>query len=81
MNLFAYNFCYEVIERVWDLLFIKGHKFLFRVSLAIFHLMQRELLACQTMMQITKKLEEAPLLFQDPDLILQVTMLYKVTAK
>ena len=39
--LFSYNFSYEVISKIWDLFFLKGHKILFRVSLAILHIMRK----------------------------------------
>ena len=38
--LFAYNFSFHVIARIWDLFFLKGSKILFRVSLAILHMMK-----------------------------------------
>lgn len=45
-TLFSYSFNFEVLQRLWDLFFIKGNKILFRISLAIFHLMEEELLEC-----------------------------------
>ena len=45
-TLFSYSFNFDVMCRLWDLFFIKGNKILFRISLAIFHLMQDELLEC-----------------------------------
>jgi len=38
--LFAYNFNLDVVVQLWDLFFLKGQKVLFRISLAIFHMMQ-----------------------------------------
>lgn len=38
--LFAYNFNFELVARIWDLIFIIGPKFLFRITLAIFHLLE-----------------------------------------
>ncbi len=43
-TLFSYSFNFDVLQRLWDLFFIKGSKILFRISLAIFHLMEDELL-------------------------------------
>ena len=37
--LFSYNFNNEVLIRLWDVLFFKGDKILFRVALAIFYLL------------------------------------------
>jgi hypothetical protein len=42
--LFSYNFNYDIVLRLWDMFFIKGDKILFRISLAIFHLLQARLL-------------------------------------
>ena len=56
-TLFTYNFNFHVLQRLWDLVFIKGNKILFRISLAIFHLMEEELLECHGIMQINKKME------------------------
>ena len=38
---FSYNFSFEVIARIWDLFFLKGIKIIFRVSLAIIHIMKK----------------------------------------
>jgi len=56
-TIFSYNFNFEVLQRLWDLVFIKGNKILFRISLAIFHLMEEELLQCNSINQIVKKME------------------------
>ena len=37
--LFSYNFNFDVLKRLWDLFFLKGNKILFRISLAIFHIL------------------------------------------
>lgn len=42
--LFSYNFNAEIIVRLWDVFIIKGAKILFRISLAIFHLLTQSLL-------------------------------------
>ena len=44
--LFAYNFNFEVLQRLWDLIFLKGNKIMFRIALAIFHLLEQPLLRC-----------------------------------
>jgi TBC1 domain family member 10 len=46
--LFCYNFNFEVVSRLWDVYFLKGDRILFRISLAIFHLLERKLLKCQS---------------------------------
>ena len=42
--LFANNFSFLVIQRIWDLFFLKGSKILFRVSLAILHVIKPQLM-------------------------------------
>ena len=39
--LFSYNFSAEVTSRIWDLFFLKGAKILFRISLAILHIIKK----------------------------------------
>ena len=43
--------------RVWDLLFLKGSKELFRISLAVFDLLKDELLAAQEFSEVIFVLE------------------------
>ena len=71
--LFSYNFNLDVVIRLWDLIFLKGQKMLFRISLAIFHLMQNEFFECENLQQIMKKLESIPNLLYDYSLLIQVT--------
>ena len=61
--------------RLWDFLFIKGSKFLFRVSLAIFHLMEEDLLKCEHFGEIMKMMESTSVVLQDTELILQLVEL------
>lgn len=58
--------------RVWDLLFIKGNKLLFRISLAIFHLLHDELLDCDNFCAIMAIMEKTSVLLQDPEVVLQI---------
>jgi hypothetical protein len=39
--LFSYNFNFEVVQRLWDVYFLKGDRMLFRISLAIYHLLEK----------------------------------------
>lgn len=41
---FAYNFSSEVVMRLWDGFFIKGDKFMFRITLAFFDHLSPKLL-------------------------------------
>lgn len=68
--LFSYNFNLDVVVRLWDLIFLKGQKMLFRISLAIFHLMQNEFFECENLQQIMKKLESIPNLLYDYSLLI-----------
>ena len=56
-TLFSYSFNFDVLKRLWDLFFIKGSKILFRISLAIFHLMEDELLQCNGINAIVQKMD------------------------
>lgn len=79
-TLFSYSFNFDVLVRLWDLVFIKGNKILFRISLAIFHLMEDELLECHGINTIMSKMETISLYLQDPYLVLQVASMpqYKI---
>ena len=81
-TLFSYSFNFEVLQRLWDLFFIKGNKILFRISLAIFHLMEEELLECQSINAIVQKMETISKYLQDPAIVLQVASMpqYKISA-
>ena len=57
-TIFTYSFNFDVLQRLWDLFFIKGDKVMFRISLAIFHLMEEELLQCHGINAIVKKMEQ-----------------------
>ena len=44
ISLFSYNFSAEIVIKLWDTIFVKGDKMLFRIALAIFHLLQQQLM-------------------------------------
>ena len=79
-TLFSYSFNFDVLKRLWDLFFIKGSKILFRISLAIFHLMEDELLQCNGINAIVQKMDTISQYLQDPNLVLQVANMpqYKI---
>lgn len=58
--LFAYNFSFDVISRIWDLFFLKGSKILFRVSLAILHIMRPHILQQQAFDEIMRVFDTIP---------------------
>ena len=72
ITLFANSLSFDVLVRLWDLLFIKGTKILFRFTLAIIHLLEDELLHCQDIMAVRKKLDSISEYLQDPIIVLQV---------
>lgn len=44
--LFAYTFQFDSLQRLWDLIFIKGNCVLFSIGLAIFNELEPELIKC-----------------------------------
>jgi hypothetical protein len=58
--LFAYNFSFDVISRIWDLFFLKGSKILFRVSLAILHIMKPKIMRVSAFDEIMKVFDSIP---------------------
>ena len=64
--LFTYNLPEVTSLRVWDMLFIKGSKFLFRVALAVIELMRPEIMKCQDFSEIFFALERLPKTLDDP---------------
>jgi len=43
-TLFVYNFPIEVVVRLWDIFFVEGVEYLFKVALAVLTIYQEELL-------------------------------------
>lgn len=78
--LFAYNFNVEVLVRLWDVIFIKGDKMLFSISLAIFHLLAPKLMKKTDRAELVHIMESIQSLLENIHLILQVARLdqYKV---
>lgn len=70
--LFCYSFNFEVLVRLWDVFFLKGDKMLFRISLAIYHLLEKKLLRCKNMMDVKRVLDFLPAVLQDPSQLLQI---------
>ena len=79
--LFAYNFNFEVLQRLWDLIFLKGNKIMFRIALAIFHLLEQPLLKCDQISEILACMDTISSLLQDPNIVLQIANMprYKIT--
>ena len=70
ITMFAYSFNFDVLVRLWDLVLIKGSKILFRISLAIFHIMQEDLLQCDDIQKLNRKMDSISRFVQDPSLVL-----------
>ena len=64
--LFAYNFQFEVLQKMWDVIFIKGTKMLFSITLAIFDQLESKLLECQSIQEIIRIMDALPNYVNDP---------------
>ena len=80
ITMFAYSFNFDVLVRLWDLVLIKGSKILFRISLAIFHIMQEDLLQCEDIQKLNRKMDSISRFLQDASFVLQVANMpqYKI---
>ena len=56
----SYNLDQEISDRVWDLFFLKGPKIIFRISLALLHLMKKDLMRSKDFGEIFETLESNP---------------------
>jgi hypothetical protein len=56
----SYNLPEEVSYRVWDLFFLKGPKIIFRISLALLHMMKKDLMRSKDFGDIFETLESYP---------------------
>lgn len=51
---------FETVFRIWDAFFLEGYKILFRVSISLLNLMEKEILACTNMGEVLKLLTNQP---------------------
>jgi len=58
--LFSYHFSFDVLARLWDLFFLKGSKILFRLSLAILHMMKSKIMSYDSFEDIMKVFDSIP---------------------
>jgi len=79
--LFANNFSYHVIAKIWDLFFLKGSKILFRISLAMLHMMKPTLMQAESFEQIQKSFDKISSIVQDARTIIQVSNMPKYKLK
>ena len=63
--LFSYNFSFDVLACLWDHFFLKGSKILFKVSLAIFKLMERHIMSHNSFEEIMNCFETIPTVLND----------------
>ena len=47
MTIFTCTLPYACIVRIWDIFMVEGRKILYRISLAIFKLLEKELMKCE----------------------------------
>jgi hypothetical protein len=79
----SYNLPQDVSDRVWDLFFLKGSKIIFRISLALLHMMKNELMQCNDFAEIFEKLESFPRKVKDINPLIQTAEMpkYKIKAR
>ncbi len=79
----SYNLPQDVSDRVWDLFFLKGPKIIFRISLALLHLMKRDLMKSKDFAEIFETLESYPRRLIDVKTLIQTSEIpkYKVKAR
>ena len=63
----SYNLPEAVSYRVWDLFFLKGPKIIFRISLALLHMMKKYLMRSKDFGDIFETLESYPRKVTDQD--------------
>ncbi len=56
----SYNLHESLSYRVWDLFFLKGPKIIFRISLALLHMMKKDLMKSKDFGDIFETLESYP---------------------
>lgn len=70
--LFAYNFDFEVLQRLWDVIFIRGNRALFSICLAIFCELEQPLLRCENIQEIIRVIDRIPKFFREPHHLLKL---------
>lgn len=79
----SYNLPQDVSDRMWDLFFIKGPKIIFRISLALLHLMKKDLMQSKDFAEIFETLESYPRKVIDANTLIQTAEIpkYKIKAR
>jgi hypothetical protein len=66
---------------VWDLFFLKGSKIIFRISLALLHMMKRDLMKSKDFGEIFETLESFPRKVKDINTLIQTSEMPKYKIK
>ena len=79
--IFAYSFRRDIVMRIWDVFFVEGSAFLFRVGLGLMHLLRDEILEIDSEEELILALEKIAKMISDPDEILLEASLDKFLLK
>jgi hypothetical protein len=77
----SYNLPEDVSYRVWDLFFLKGPKIIFRISLALLHMMKKDLMKSKDFADIFETLESYPRKVIDVNTLIQTSEIAKYKVK
>ena len=79
--IFAYTFRRDIVMRIWDVFFVEGAAFLFRVGLGLMHLLRDDILDIDSEEELILALKKVAIRINDPDEILQAASLDKFLLK
>lgn len=73
--LFTYSVKFEALQRLWDVIFLKGDKMIFSICLAMFATMEDLLLRCENIQEIMVVMDNLPHTFRKPHELLKMAAL------
>lgn len=81
-SLFAFNTNQELCLKIWDIFWLKGIKFVFKMSLAILYLLAPKLMLIDKRQRLYETIQQFQVLLPDPLVIFQVADMpkFKVTS-
>lgn len=79
--IFAYSFRRDIVMRIWDVFFVEGAAFLFRVGLGVMHVCRDVILSTSNEEELILSLDKATKAITDPDLLLLEASLEKFLLK
>ena len=79
--IYAYTFRRDIVMRIWDVFFVEGTAFLFRVGLGLMHLLREEILEIDSEEGLIVALEKVAMRVSDADEVLQAASLDKFLLK